>query len=821
MLGRSRPAESVATSVVERRNAAASWSALRLSARIYVLAVTGAGSLAIAASMPHVADSDVRLFVVLTALSIATSMAKVTLPVSRSGSTLTVCYVLDFTTLLVLGPYAATVTAGLGAWSQCTLRRREQVPIFCTWFSVGALALTVQASGFAYSLLGGQPGLPLGPFHVDALIAASLVFFLVNSSLVAMAVALSTGRSPAGVWVASYLWSWPGHLVGFGLAVGTAYGIGRSGFWLVPFSLVSLALTYENFKAYVARFTDSVTDPLTGLPNVRHLLNQAAQELARSRRDESSMALILVDLNGFKLINDTYGHRAGDAALRQVAHSLQQSLRSYDICARYGGDEFVAVLPGCDVNDALSKAATLRASVAALEFQPKSAIVPLSISVGVATFPEDGTTFEELLATADARMFSDKEGHPDTELRARRRQVSSGPGTAPAEPADLELQARIMDAQRMEAVGQLAGGVAHDFNNALTAILGYGDLLTEQLGEDKMIGRDLQEIMGAAEHAASLTHQLLAFSRKQTLATKEIDLNDVVSLTDAMLRRLLGEQISIVTRPGSNLHAVVANSTQLEQIVVNLSVNARDAMSGGGTLTIETGNVDVRADALPHPNAKPGPYVRLSVTDTGVGMTPEIQAKIFEVFFTTKEPGKGTGLGLAAVHGIVTQLGGFIQVLSTPGSGTTFNILLPSTSHSAVASSLAAPARMGPPPGGIETILLVEDEAAVRQFATIALERHGYRVLEAHSAEAALTLLERLSCPIHLLLTDIVLPGIDGRELADQVGRIRPDVSILFTTGYSDPLRRSLQTVKVPLLEKPFTARALLEKTRETLDRVA
>ena len=305
--------------------------------------------------------------------------------------------------------------------------------------------------------------------------------------------------------------------------------------------------------------------------------------------------------------------------------------------------------------------------------------------------------------------------------------------------------------------------------------------------------------------------------------TTEIDLNDAVTLADAMLRHVLGERIVIATELSDDLHAVVANRTQLEQIVVNLSVNARDAMQGGGTLTLATRNFEVHEDALPHPDAKPGTYVQLSVTDTGTGMTPEVQARIFEVFFTTKGPGKGTGLGLAAVQGIVTQLGGFIQVRSELGAGSTFDIYLPSTDHMASVRAPAAAGVSSPTPVGVETILLVEDEAAVRQFATIALERHGYRVLEAHSAEAALTLLERLNCPIHLLLTDVVLPGIDGCELAARVERGRPDMRILFTTGYTDALHGNAHTADrdVQLLEKPFTARALLEKTRELLDRTA
>src|SRR5262249_37608629 len=712
----------------ERRKETSTWRSLGATARTYVAIVTGAGSLALAASMPSAVSHERLLFVVLTALSMLTSMAKVSLPVPRSGSTLTVCYVFDFTALILLGPHAATVTAALGAWSQCTLRRREPVPFFQTWFSVGALALTVQATGYVYALLGGQPGLPLTSFHPEALIVASAVFFLVNSALVAVAVALSTGQSPGRVWMASYLWSWPGHLVGFALAGGASFGIGRSQLWLIPFSIVSLALTYENFKAYTTRFTDSVTDPLTGLANVRHLVAEAAQELARSKRDGMPMAVLVVDLDGFKAINDTYGHHIGDTALRAVGTCVQQSTRLYDVCARYGGDEFVTVLAGCDIEDAMRKASALRNAVAALQLQAKSDTVSLAISVGAAVFPEDGDTFEKLLVAADARMFADKEGRADGELRGGRRSKRER-----AEAVDPQLKERIMEAQRMEAVGQLAGGVAHDFNNALTAILGYSDLLTEQIGPDKPIGRDLKEIVDAAQHAASLTHQLLAFSRKQAPKTTEIDMNRVVTVADAMLRRLLGERIVIATRLADDLHSVVANSTQLEQIVVNLSVNARDAMlPAGGTLTLGTRNVEVADGPLPHPDARPGAYAVLSVTDTGSGMTPDVQAKIFEAFFTTKEVGKGTGLGLAAVQGIVSQLGGFVLVHSELNVGTTFEIFLPSTNHIAsVRAAEPSPSVAIPAPVGLETILLVEDEAAVRQFATIALERHGYRVLEA------------------------------------------------------------------------------------------
>ncbi|HEV3061675.1 MAG TPA: diguanylate cyclase [Vicinamibacterales bacterium] len=793
----------------------AGWRALRPSARLYIGGVTALGGIAAATAVVRIPAEDVPLFAILCALTLVTSIAKITLPVPRSGSTLSICYVIDFTTLLLLGPDAATLTAALGAWSQCTFRQRQATPAFQTWFSVAALALTVRAAAVAYSVLGGEPGLSQSVFHVDAMVAASVVFFLANSLLVAAAVALSTQLSTLTVWRSNYLWSWPGHLLGFSLAVGAAVGVGRSGLWILPFALVSLALTYENFNAYVTRFTDSITDALTGLPNVRYLTGHAAQELERARRSGSSLALMLIDLDGFKSINDTYGHHAGDVALREVGASLQQSIRSYDLCARYGGDEFVAVLPGCGVEDARRKAAALQSAVATLAFEPKPGVkAPLRISAGVAIYPADGESFDALLASADARMFEDKGDRAEraaSPVLVEPSAPGKAAGATPRDRDDRVLQERLLQAQRMEAIGQLAGGVAHDFNNVLTAILGYSELLTEQIGPDKPIGRDLQEILGAARHAAALTHQLLAFSRSQDRVVGLVDLNEVVGASESLLRRLISERIAITTKLSADLCSLMADATQLEQIVINLSVNARDAMVGGGALTIETRNVDLGGG---------NPYVELIVSDTGSGIPPEIQSKIFQPFFTTKDVGKGTGLGLAAVHSIVTQMQGGIRVESAPERGTTFRIHLPSTGVAARRSSAPTPFVSLSVPVGAETILLVEDEAAVRQFATIVLERHGYRVLEAHSGEAALTLLDRLRSPIHLLMTDLVLPGIDGCELAARAELGRPRPPVLFTTGYSERLQTvgSLDGPDMQLLEKPFTAQALLTKTRELLD---
>jgi hypothetical protein len=381
------------------------------------------------------------------------------------------------------------------------------------------------------------------------------------------------------------------------------------------------------------------------------------------------------------------------------------------------------------------------------------------------------------------------------------------------------LQGELRQVHKMEAVGRLAGGVAHDFNNMLTVILGYAELLTEQIGRDKPIGRDLLEIQAAAERAAALTRQLLAFSRKQVLAITTVDLSAIVRSLEPMLRRLLGEPISIRTNLSNGLHTVMGDVMQLEHLLVNLSVNARDAMPQGGVLTITTRNVTLDpAFVAAHPGARPGTYAALSVSDTGIGMGPEVQQSIFEPFFTTKERGQGTGLGLAAVYGTVKQLGGYIGVESQLDHGSTFTIYLPWTDQAADRLPEAEPAQ--PPPVGTETILLVEDESGVRAFARTVLQRFGYRVIEADSAETALSVLEGFDGPIDLLLTDVVLPGIDGRELAVRVRRDRPDLRVLFMSGYASELR-TVHGFLIPgvlLLEKPFTAQVLLTKTRQLLE---
>jgi signal transduction histidine kinase len=398
-------------------------------------------------------------------------------------------------------------------------------------------------------------------------------------------------------------------------------------------------------------------------------------------------------------------------------------------------------------------------------------------------------------------------------IPALEREVREAQARRARATAQAALEEQLRQAQKMEAIGLLAGGIAHDFNNLLTAILGYCQLLTDQIGPDKAVGRDLREIMTAAQRAAGLTRQLLAFSRRQVLAVAAVDLNEVVRGLQAMLTRLIGERVTIETTLADDLHAVMADATQLDQVLLNLSLNARDAMPQGGVLTIRTGN----ATAVPDGDADHAARVELTVSDTGTGIPPELRQKVFEPFFTTKERGHGTGLGLAAVHGIVTQLGGTIEVQSRVGEGTTFRLSLPATQAAAVPRR--QPTQVQPSSVGTETVLVVEDEPGVRAFIRTALQRFGYEVLEAESAENALTLVESGPPTIHLLLTDVVLPRMTGRALAEQLRAASPTLRVLFMSGYSEEVstREGFLKPGMQLIEKPFTVQALLGRIRESL----
>ena len=388
-----------------------------------------------------------------------------------------------------------------------------------------------------------------------------------------------------------------------------------------------------------------------------------------------------------------------------------------------------------------------------------------------------------------------------------------------AEVALRESEQQLRQSQKLEAVGQLAGGIAHDFNNLLTVINGNSDLLLRGMREEQQRER-VEEIKKAGERAAQLTRQLLAFSRKQVMQPVVLDLNTVVPDINKMLRRLIGEDLELRTVLDPKLGQVKADPGQIEQVLMNLAINARDAMPKGGKLTIQTGNVQLDEHyARGHVAIKPGPYVMLAVSDTGTGMDAETQARIFEPFFTTKEKGKGTGLGLSTVYGIVNQSGGSISVYSEVGRGTTFKIYLPCVEEIAGqhVPEIASPA---PRSQGLETILLVEDEETVRRLTRDILEINGYRILAAASGSEALELWEQHEGQIHLLLTDVVMPQMSGREVAERLTALRPAMKVLYMSGYTDDsiVHHGVLDAGVAFLEKPFTADALTRKVRETLD---
>lgn len=380
------------------------------------------------------------------------------------------------------------------------------------------------------------------------------------------------------------------------------------------------------------------------------------------------------------------------------------------------------------------------------------------------------------------------------------------------------LQAQLLHAQRMESIGRLAGGIAHDFNNLLTAIVGYAQLALMELPPENMLHDDLDGILNVANRATALTNQLLAFARKQVLAPQILDLNEVIRNLNTLLRRLIGEDVDLVMREGSSPALVMADRHQIEQVLLNLAINARDAMPDGGRLTIEIADIEQEQAVLgQHARRSSDAVIMLAVSDTGVGMPPEVQAHVFEPFFTTKEVGKGTGLGLATCYGIVHQHGGQIDIASAVGQGTRVTVSLPRASDAAQVPSAPAPARTVP--HGTETILLVEDDPMVRQVAMRVLQQVGYTLLEATDGMDALCVAQRHGGRIDLLLTDMVMPQMNGTVLAERLRAVQPQLKVLFISGYSDDLpgQQGLAGQKDAVLQKPFTPDLLIQTVHDVL----
>jgi PAS domain S-box-containing protein len=517
-------------------------------------------------------------------------------------------------------------------------------------------------------------------------------------------------------------------------------------------------------------------------------------------------------------IRDISVRREADAALRRTSELLQAS----QSMAQVGGWEVDPVDNTMFWTDETyrihdtSPAEYAPTLATAIQFYAPESIPIITAAIQEAV--DHGTPFDlelELITAKDRRIWVHTKG---TVTMDQGRTVKiTGVFHDITEQRELETQLR--QAQRLEVVGQLAGGIAHDFNNLLTAIRGYSELVRRNLGPKDRNRADLDQVVLASDRAVELTRQLLAFSRRQVLQPRIVDPGELVAGVAPMLRRLLGEHIELVTYAAPDLGRVKVDPSQFEQIIVNLAVNARDAMPEGGKLRIETANIELGIGYVAsHPGVTPGPYVALVVSDTGSGMSDAVKTHIFEPFFTTKEPGKGTGMGLATVYGIAQQSGGSIYLYSEPGYGTSFKIYLPRVDDAAGAA--ASPVPTAVTPTGSETILLVEDEEAVRAYAARILSEQGYIVLEAPGGAAALALVAAHPGPIDLLVTDVVMPGLQGHQLAERLSDIRPGLRVLYVSGFTESsvVDQGVVGEGIAFLPKPYTVDALGRAVRLVLD---
>ncbi len=644
-----------------------------------------------------------------------------------------------------------------------------------------------------------------------------------------------------------------------------------SGLLLLSADLVILSVNPSFLESFGLREEDVVGHPLQDVVRAEELVRRAHEVLASgvAQRDvlfdlyltpRRETRPVLITMTGIRMAGDE------PARLLLIVQDLSEEER-LQAARRASEERFRDLVQGLDAIVWEADAATLRFSFVS---QRAETILgyPVERWLGIADFfvsrihPDDrarvmrvcreavgkGTDHElEYRAlTADGRELWLRDivhvvpsgvGRPaqlrglTVDLTERKR----------AEEALRQTEAQLRQAQKMDAVGKLAGGIAHDFNNLLMVIRGDTDLILRRLDPGDRLRQNAEGIREAADQAAALTRQLLAFSRKQVLAPTVVDLNAVVSATQQMLRRLIGETINLVTMTAPDLWAVKADPGQVEQMILNLVVNARDAMPDGGRLTIVTANVDVDVDTALKRGVTPGPYVMLEVSDTGIGMDAETQTHLFEPFFTTKDQGKGTGLGLSTVYGIVNQSGGHIWVQSEPGRGTSFRVYLPRVKRAVEPPvSIATPSRdaetavdplhdeapspkLGEEaPGGPrkETVLLVEDAKRVRDVVREILEMSGYEVLEARDGADALRISGRHRGPIHLMVTDVVMPQMSGRELAQRLAALRSDMRVLYMSGYTDDaiVRHGVLDAGIAFIAKPFTPDALAAKVREVLD---
>ena len=723
-------------------------------------------------------SSDLTWLLLATA-AIAASFFPVRLPYAKNKSealTITASDTFIFAAVLLFSPeVGVTISVIDGILASCRSSK-----LYRAVFNYSQLSLvTFLAGHLFYMSLNADPplsGTDVGgfPYFLIMLVLWGLLYFLLNSGAVALVLSLITKNPFAEIWRQNCRWAWVTNVAGAVTA-----GIIFANFQRTQLMAVGIAIPVVLVMYYAYQMNHERTTVL-----------QKSKLFLQSALDSLSSYIAILDEGGEIIaVNKGWLRFVGDQYL--FGSSYPVGINYVEACEAASVDW---TRDGPELAGVILEVVKGQREVSRLKYDCSSDGQRHWFAVSVTRFESDGRI---RVVVAHENI---------TELRQTKEALK-------------ESEEQLRQAQKMEAIGRLAGGVAHDFNNMLTAILGYSDLVNMQLPEYDTRRESIGQIKKAAERAASLTRQLLAFSRKQVLRPRIINLGELVSDTEKLLRRLIGEDVNLMVSSQSDLGRVKADPGQIEQVVMNLAINARDAMPGGGELSIETSNIEVdRFYVDQHVDIKAGSYVLLVVSDNGIGMDEATRSQIFEPFFTTKELGKGTGLGLSTVYGIVKQSGGYVTVRSQPREGTSFRIYLPKVA----ATSAPAPARPDSRQNvlGSETILLVEDEETVRKLTRQVLENCGYSVLEASHGEQALDICDRSECTIHLMVTDIVMPSMSGPELAQHIGVLRPDTRILFTSGYAEgAMARPRMMVSADMfLAKPFTSDALARKVREVLD---
>ncbi|MGQ9699001.1 MAG: response regulator [Armatimonadota bacterium] len=714
---------------------------------------------------------------------------------SRAGeraAQLSVGSTITFATLFMLGTGAAVIVDAFGTLCESIYPQKKRW--YVAVFNISSLAAITLASGYLYQALGGNVGddwLSVDLRHPERLgllaaLSSVLLYFALNTLSVAVIVSLVNQQSVLRMWAENWLWSLPCFVAAGSTALGfaLAYAWAPAVAFLVLPLVVVIALAYDFYQGRMEEQARRVTELEEKRKELYELYTQLTHSEAQLRESEARYRAVVED------------------QMELIARSLPDGTLTFvnEACCRFFGKTREQLL-GRNVAELLGQDEIASRQLLGQQLSPQNPSRSIQKSIEVS--PGD----VRWLHWIDRGIF--KEDGQLCEIQSVGRDVTE----------QVALEEQLRQAQKMEAVGRLAGGVAHDFNNLLMAMTGYADLLLRAMPQNDPHRRYVGEIQKAAQRAAALTQQLLAFSRKQILSPKILDLNTSVIDIERMLSRLIGEDVELITDLAPDLGLVKADPHQIDQVILNLVVNARDAMPEGGKLIIRTGNVYLNEQfARTHPDAVPGEYVMLSVTDTGCGMYADTLSLVFEPFFTTKPTGKGTGLGLSTVYGIVRQSGGYIDVESEVGKGSTFRIYLPRVTEASTDRSANNP--YDDLPGGSETVLLVEDEDTVRSVVRGALQSSGYTVLEASNGEDALAVCSRHEGPVHLVVTDVVMPGMSGRELVERLTERIPNLRVLYMSGHTDDsvLRRGVMAGGGAFLQKPFSAEVLVRKVREVLD---